>query len=375
MSHRVEKADTVYVPEGKWGTTWHKLETVVKGPIALDGSNIPNVFHPIIELGVRPVDLPGGTVLVNGVDAEIEKAMSAWKLICADLRNHGEKAIIPLYVPKKGYAIRQNRKMFDCMVAAAREVLGDNNFEIVTTATLGNYSQFMNSIAIKGQTEFSVGTLKNGTADVWNRFFNLISSHNGDIATSAMLSLIRMVCWNTVNASVNESEESGTNAKLRHTENNEITPEWFEANLRRWLDDGLKFKMLLEACKSATMNVEQFKAFAAGVFTIGQSDALSTISYNRVNDMVPLFQNGTGNGGASRYDAINAFTEYFTSGKGVGSEDVDLGKRIASANFGRGNEWKLEATRVATDEESFNAAMARGEALFTDKQKVVNSAN
>ena len=370
MSHLIEEnIDRVFVPDQEvWRQTWHGLQTIAGERIALDGSNVQDCFCPIIECGVKP-NLPRDE---NGhfpkIGPELEAEMKNWKLLVADCRNGLAKRFVPLHVPRDGYTVHQNKRLFDCQIAAAKQVLGENGFEIVTVGTLGGYSQFFTSIAIKGNDSFTVGE-----NDTWNKFFNLNSSHNGLIGSNTMLSLVRIVCFNTVQASVSDAENSGTATAIKHTKNSEslITPERFAKDLQAWLNQADKFKAMLEIAKSTPMSVDQFKTFAAGVFTNPKSDELSTNSLNRIEEMTPLFQRGRGNAGVNRYDALNAFTEYFTSGNGVGNPDrVSKSKRLATANFGRANDWKLEAMRVIADEPLFLETCKRGEILYTDKLKV-----
>jgi hypothetical protein len=295
---------------------------------------------------------------------------SKWKMLLADCRGGLSGKVLPLHVPKVGYKVHQNKMIFDTMVGAAKMVLGEGGFKIATCGTLGAYSQFLVSIAIKGKEGFDVGKLPDGRPDTWLQFFNLNSSHNGLIASMRGLSAIRQVCWNTVNAAQRDMEANGTGKVIKHTANSGelITPEKFAADLENWLDQSAKFQALLAGIKAEPMTLDQFRAFAAGVFTQEGSDKLSTNSLNRITEMESLFARGRGNLGASLYDAVNAFTEYFTSGAGVGKlGNVARGKRVASANFGRGNDWKLEAMRIACDPEAMAATAARGAILYADK--------
>ena len=360
MSHMIiEGIDTVYTPNtNKWKSTWHGLETVTEETeIAADGSNIPNVFNPIIEVPMNP-QFPEDFAM----DADTKSEIDNWKVICADCRNGLSGKIHPLHVPRSSYAIHDNRLLFDCMVGSANQVLGKNDYNLVTVGTLGGYSQFFMSIAIKGQDSFTVG---NG--DQWNKFFNLITSHNGLVASSFMLSMIRMVCMNTVMASINQADANGTKQNLRHSKESvaEITPELFEETLRNWIESAEQYQKNLSALKNDSMNLDSFRAFSAGVFTEEKSDKISTTSFNRVTELESLFVRGKGNSGESRYDALNAWTEYFTSGNGAGKQSG--AKKIARANFGRGNDWKNEAFRVLTDQDEFNSAMERGERLLHDR--------
>jgi len=146
------------------------------------------------------------------------------------------------------------------------------------------------------------------------------------------------------------------------------TPKAIAKNVELWISKSDQVEKALNYFTSVKMNAESFLAFATGIFTNEKSDNLSTVSFNRVNDMLTLFQRGKGNHGETLSDAINAFTEYFTHGAGVGNpRNVSENKRLANANFGQGAQWKLEAIRVASNEELLAAAMQRGEMFYTDK--------
>lgn len=369
----IQPFDTVYSPmNSPFEVTWHGLQTAVAGGIALDGSNIGRVFSPVVQTGFKPdFEAP-----ISNVPAELAAELTSnpitdWKMILADLRESGN-GVIPLHVCKSGYQIHQNKDLFDNMIQAASEVLGADGFTVATVGTLGAYSQFFISLAIKGNSSgFNVGK-----GDEWNSFFNLVSSHNALVSSQTMLSLIRIVCMNTVQASIAESDSTGRNSTIKHTVNSLdlITPERFAANLAAWLKQRDELKTALASMKAVPMTVDGFKAFAAGIFTNEGSDELSSNSYNRIEDMSSLFLRGRGNTGESLYDGVNAFTEYFTSGAGAGRNTTQA-KRIASANFGRGNEWKLQALAVASSPESTAEVMKRGTVLYGDKLKVVSSAN
>lgn len=368
MSHLIIKPyDVVFTPEtSQFSETWHGLQTRVQGGIALDGSNIQQVLRPVMACGLKPdFDSPIANIPAELANEMGNESFDDWKLILADCRADGN-GVFPLHVAKKGYAIHQNKDLFDSMVKSAIEVLGKENFEIATVGTLGAYSQFFVSIAIKGVNEgFDVSK-----GDVWKTFFNLVSSHNSLVASQTLLSMVRIVCMNTVNASIADGEQSGNNAKIKHSKNSLelVTPKTFAANLKAWIISKEMMQVTLQRIKANAMTIEGFRAFASGVFTNKASDDLSTNSYNRIADMETLFSKGRGNIGATQYDALNAFTEYFTSGAGIGKPKlVQAEKRIASANFGQGNGWKLQAMATLADEEIFVETSKRGSILFDDK--------
>ena len=373
MAHQITKLDTVYTPQGEFADTWHGLETVTTGAIDLTGANIPRVFSPVVQCGFKPdfesplTELPGD--LADEITAN---PIEGWKLIMADLRDQG-KGIFPLHVAKKDYQIHQNRALYNSMVSAAKSVLGEKDFSIATVGTLGGFSQFFISIAIKGATDFSPAE-----NDAWKSFFNLVSSHNSLVASQTLLSVIRIVCMNTVQASIADAANTGANAKIKHTKNSLelVTPATFEANLRVWIQERDSLKATLNALKGEKMTLDGFRAFAAGVQSNASTDYLSTVAFNRVTELTELFIRGKGNSGQTRYDALNAFTEYFTSGNGVGNPaNVKTSKRLASASFGQGNAWKLTALDALKTPEAFQATIARGEILFSDKLKAMAAAN
>lgn len=378
MSHMISEYDTVYtsvkVAQGK---AWHGLETALEH-IMRDGSNAPDVFAPIVECGFKPdFESPVCTLSAEAAQDIGLVDFSDWKILLADLRLTRHGIVLPVHVPKRGYKVHQNRTLFDAMIGAADSVLGATGYEIATLGTCGAYSQFFVSIAVKGHETFNVGKLANGANDDWNQYYNCNSSHNGLIASTVGLSTVRQVCFNTVQMAIADAEAQGTSAGIRHTVNSGelVTPEAFARNLATWIERADMFRQTLAMLKAMAMDLQGFRHFAAGVFTQAKSDELSTNSWNRIVNMESLFTRGAGNSGQSVYDGINAFTEYFTHGAGVGGRDVSAGKRVASANFGRGNDWKLECLRVASNEETYNDSVKRGAILYSDKALVQAQAN
>lgn len=366
MSHNITKHDHVFTPENnlEFSGTWHGLHKhPAESPevILPDGSNVPEVFRPIIECGFKP-DIDGQIAPMDEETAsELGAAdFSKWKVLLADLRENGGE-FMPIHVHGKGYRVHQNKDLFDASIAALNEVLGEGQFEIATIGTLGSYSQFFLSIAIAGQSEVEI------VGDKHRQFFNLNTSHNGLIGSSFMLSMIRIVCMNTVQFSIEDAERSGTRSKIKHTQNSvdAVNARSIEKQVKAWLESAAAHKRFLENCKRQSMNSNEFQAFAAGVLTNESTDALSTVSFNRIKVMEEIFRGGIGEGnkGESRYDAFQAFTEFFTHRI---NESSEKGKRVATANFGRGNEWKIEAMRVLSDDKSFTKATGRGEILMND---------
>lgn len=362
--------DTIYCSELiEQGSAWHGLQEK-RERILPDGSNVELAFPQVYTVGLKPdVDSPVAD-LPDELKADGAVDLSNYKLLMADCKKSG--SLIPLHVPKQGYRIHQNRELFRNCVAALTAVLGADGFEIATIGTVGGCSQFFFSIQIKGHEGFNIGK-----GDKWGQYFGVNSSHDGLIASCYDLTLIRRVCFNTMRMAYLAGEEAGTSESVKHTANSGegIKPERIAEAVGRWLAKAEQQQLTLASLKEQPMDLQGFRAFAAGVFTQARTDILSSNSWNRISAMESLFNKGTGNHGESVYDGINAFTEYFTHGDGVGSRDVSAGKRLASANRGRGNDWKLEAMRVATTPEAMANAMERGAILWDDKAKLVAAKN
>lgn len=379
----IKPYDTVYMPEnmGELSTAWHNLQTLVPGGIQRDGANIPDVLCPIVQAGFKPdfaaeiSDCPADLVSELG-----ENPITGWKVLLADLRTRN-LGVIPLHVAKEGYCAHQNKALFESGVKAAEKVVGNKGFEVAVVGTLGAYSQFILSLALKDQASFEASK-----GDVWQTFYNIVSSHNALVASADMLSAVRTVCMNTVNMALADSSANGTQASIKHTKNSGelITPEHFAANLKQWLLERDTLKATLKALQAFPMSKDQFRAFAAGLFTNEKSDCLSTTSFNRVENMVPRFEGGRGdigkgNKGQCAYDALNAITEEFSHGESLGQSRgkgaVRAEKRFANANFGRGNDWKREALRVMSTEDTLTATIKRGQVLYDDKVKAMAVSN
>ena len=79
---------------------------------------------------------------------------------------------------------------------------------------------------------------------------------------------------------------------------------------------------------------------------------------NTVDRLENLFHYGRGNVGASRYDLLNAVTDYYTH-ESAGGDDV--AKQFNSSEFGAGAKRKGEFFQVISDESRFAKTRAHGE--------------
>jgi hypothetical protein len=377
----IKPFDVYYFPAdmAELSKSWHNLHTLANGKIQRDGGNVTDALCPIIQAGVKPdwdsplCDVP------SEMAAEIgESPLKDFKILMADLRSRG-LGVLPLHVPGGTYSVHQNKLCFDLHIASADKVLGPNGYEIAVVGTLGAYSQFVVSLAIKGKDLDFDG-------DKWLLYYTLNTSHNSLISSSRFLSTNRPQCWNQLNIAINEADANGRRTVDKHTKNSleGMTIDRFAADFQSWLNERDSLETTLKALRAYPMTKDQFRSFASGLFTNDKSLELSTTSFNRVEAMVPRFEGGRGNvgmgnHGKTAYDAINAVTEEFTHGESLGrttgKDPVTQEKRFANANYGRGNDWKQEALRVLRSEDSLLATMKRGEILYCDKVKAMATSN
>lgn len=376
MSHLIMETDSCYVPQiaefPELSQTWHGLQVppVGGGRILADGSNIPNALCRVIEGKLNPTfDIAGDVTVTPEMAAELK--LDGYKILAMVRGNK----ILPLHVPKDGYKVYQNGQAFSDIVAACSEVVGKDGFEIAAAITMGNGKMFSVSLLIKDHARFNIGKLANGKPDSHLQYFTLCNSHNGMLAKAIYLSMIRGICANTVNAGLAAGDDNGTVLYGKHTANSELrfNSQAMAEALKVWLDRSKAFQATLAMLKDTPMKESEFQAFVSGLFTNAKTDELSHNSFYRIEEMTPIFNGGMGNRGASRYDAFNAITQFFTHGSKDSS--VTAAKRVSMANFGRGNDWKNEAFRIFGDAELYAETVKRGAILLDDKRKVMAAAN
>lgn len=363
--------DKCFVPQlaefPEFAKTWHKLETLIDGPITKE--KILAALRVVRECGLKPVfegEFKAGAEIAENCD------LSDYKLLFADLSADG-KGMIPLHVPKRGFTTIQNERAFDTVCAGLE--LAKVKFEIASVLTYGSYSNFCMSLVIKGHDKINIGKLANGAHDEHRIFYGFTNSHNGVIIWQTDLTSVRRVCANTDGFAIAESEQNGRRSEGKHTANSvaEFKAESIAATVQDWLQGVESYRDKLQAIRAIEMNETTFQHFIAGMFTNETTDELSTNSYNRIVDMTPRFNAGMGNSGKTRYDGYNAVTEFFTHYSG--DSDASPAKRFSMANFGRGRDWKNAALEILTHEPTFKDAVKRGRVLFKDKAKVEAMAN
>jgi len=162
---------------------------------------------------------------------------------------------------------------------------------------------------------------------------------------------VRVVCQNTLNLALSGAKNI---VKIRHTENWKDT----EAEAARVLGLGEHyFKSIQEHLGRLTeqlLTPAQMADFSALLFPVKEGEQVPTRTQNIRDEINRLFQSGPGNHGRSRWDALNAVTDYadhYQTLRGVNST------RVESAILGSGAQLKQKAFEYLTSEEIMSALL------------------
>ena len=184
-------------------------------------------------------------------------------------------------------------------------------------------------------------TLDNG--DALESYILLDNSHDGKSALRMRLTQVRVVCSNTL------SMATGKRASFyaRHTAsiNSRVT----EARDLLGLN-AVYMERFLEQCNKVAdeaFDVAEMESLTRHLLDLNPDKGLGDqygIKSEAGEAMTALFQHGAGNGGANRWDAYNAVTEYLDYSRGHGNsadsvwskDEAVVEKRLANSWFGAG---------------------------------------
>lgn len=147
--------------------------------------------------------------------------------------------------------------------------------------------------------------------DKIRKYLLLTSSHDGSTATSVGFCPIRVVCWNTLSAGLNNS--ASKLIKVRHTQRQKdaltqiretinLVDETFEATAKQ-------YRRLMEC----PITPKDLRRYVKLVLEYPEEEiALSTRKQNILENVINLCVNGVGNDGKTAWSAYNGITHYTT---------------------------------------------------------------
>ena len=327
MAHCIEKPiDEVYCVE----KAWHGLEILrPDGITADDVSRLCPKIHEVplaVTIDGETLDVGEKTLVADYKDCRPEIIGNVNRF--AVLGSHGNK-----------YGVISNCELYEALKAG----IGDAG-KVVTAGTLGKGKRAFFSVLLNEGGEFSFKR-SNGTRDDYKAHINFVTSHDGTLAAQAYDSMIRIVCQNTLDWSLEAAGEVGF--KVYHTAGSAVAMQKMGELLAAVLEGRREFVGAMGELEQIQLSTSQAREIATGYFALigarmngGKVEALATRSANAADEITALFGRGKGNEGKTAYDLLNGATEYWTSGDGVGKKASDS-KRVSSAAFGTAAEHKV----------------------------------
>jgi len=292
---------------------WHGLGTELKNPAkareAIEAARLD------YKVEIQPVYLKNGN--------EIAQA----KATVANGKTLG--------VVGNGYRVIQNVEAFNFFDV----VVGEGNAYYETCGALGQGER----IWILAKVPGDIIVRKD---DKIEKYLILTNSHDGKSSLRLYLSPVRVVCSNTLTASMHNAEN---NICIRHTGNVQDKVE----EARRVLGITINYYKQFEQIVKSMANVQMSKATAENYFNTllkvdgDKEDESAAQTINKRNELLGLFENGMGNDQPgikhTVYAAYNAATELIDHHRTVKGANADPTKKLSSIWFGSGADFKARA--------------------------------
>ncbi len=323
----------MYVGEKPWhglGTYVGDREVTAAQAIEAAGLDWEVQLHPIQVLLERPRSGVGQT-------------------LAAPIPFHGRWATVallpegptPLGVVKDRYLPVQNRQAFGFF----DELVGEGQAIYHTAGCLGRGERVWILAKLPG-------TIAPATRpeDVVEKFLLLHTSHDGTVAVGLRFTPIRVVCENTLMAALaGKVDQEFQQVKIRHTMNAlekvgqarralKLTLSWYD-QLQREIS-ALDAREFSRQAMAELANQLLPEPVLVGERSKRQETEVEKRAAGR-ELLVGLFSQGKGNQGRTRWDALNAVTEFVDHYLTPRSKDADA--RLDSVWFGRGHGLRQQA--------------------------------
>lgn len=285
MSHEISiqngKAE-MFSGNGK--LPWHGLGQVVSGLLTAEQAILA------ASLSWRVKAMP---VTVNGIELpfpkENESTDGAYQGICR------EDTGACLGVMKGRYEMIQNSEAF----AFFDKIVGDGRAAYETAGALRGGKQIWILAKYNGEIQINGDNTK-----MWCL---LVTSHDGSQALSCQWVSERVVCANTLSVALRGKKNC---IKIRHTANWENKEQEAKRVLGLTDDYFTVLKAELSKLQDHSMDTEQMTDFVRLLYPAKNEQEVPTRTSNMRWGTARLFNRGAGNKGETRWDALNAVTDW-----------------------------------------------------------------
>jgi phage/plasmid-like protein (TIGR03299 family) len=317
-------------------TPWHKLGTVVSG--YLTAREALQAAHLDWAVAAKPLFVDGVQLPFPTADKSTEGTFQA---ICRE--DNGAC----LGISKGRYEIIQNVEAFDFF----DKLVGRGEAAYETAGALRGGRQIWLMAKINGTV------LLNG--DEHNQHALLVSSHDGSYSLMVQYVFERVVCANTLNIALRGAKNQ---LKIRHSKN------WAakEAQAATALGVGQNyFKTVQEEIAllgDALLSKDEMTAFTEALIPASDPKEVSTRTKNIRDEVNALFQRGAGNNGATRWDALNAVTDYVDHRQSTRGQNST---RLETSILGAGAALKQKAYDMLQDDSFMTILLSKRDHVST----------
>ena len=328
MAHEISTANGVAeVFCGRNLAPWHKLGTVVNGLATA------NEALQLAHLGWTVAGMP---VTVNGRQLAFPNGEKAdtWQGICRT--DTGDC----LGIMRGQYTPIQNVEAFDFF----DRLIGQGKAVYDTAGALRGGRQVWLLAKVDGEISIN--------GDAHRQYGLMLTSHDGSYALQVQWVTERVVCANTLSVALRGASNT---CKIRHTSNWQDK----ESEAARVLGLGEHyFKSIQDSLAGMTdkmLTQEQMAEFTK-LLLPSAKDEESTRIKNIRGEIAGLFGTGAGNRGQSRWDALQAVTDYADHNMTLRGKNST---RLESALQGAGQQLKQRAYDLLTSEDIMAGLMAK----------------
>jgi phage/plasmid-like protein (TIGR03299 family) len=265
----------------------------------------------------------------------------------------------PIYVDRVGGEIDGYKAIVREDSNAVLSIMKDSYHPIQN----GEAFEFFDTVVGDGQAVYDTAGALHGGRRVWimarlpkalfiagdelERNILLVTSHDGSSTLKMMHVTTRVVCQNTLSIALSNAQHS---ISILHRGNYKARVAEAQRALQISYGYFDQLGLLIGELAKAKFAGSEMTAFSEKLLPIAEGEKSPRTEKAR-GEIVDLFKRGTGNRGKTRWDALNAVTEYVdhrrTYGKTqLGSKDET---RFASTLFGSGAELKSRAVSLLTN--------------------------
>ncbi len=351
MSHNIGKNDKQQGIE----MAWHGLTEVL--PVILLATCFLSTWD-VIKRALFRVFVKDGVTVTEETDA--------CEVVCTD----DAEIRIGKTVDKVSYTLLPNAKFLSLVQSAMDSIRGAY---VASVGSVCDRARVFVSLGLPaGLTDISQ-VVRDGATLVLNAggrdfkfYLSFFSSHDKSAPFGVQLSTVCVVCNNTFNAVLHDTDGKRLSIRVPHTKNMLATLANVPAIIDAFFVSAQKFAEIFHGLSLVPISAADAKSFFAGFLVSADSGEerdetaeteLSGRRSNQIDRLTSLFVSGKGNAGQNLADVFSAVTDYYSHESSGGENPF---KQVASSEFGNGQAMKALAWKVLRDDKATADLIALG---------------